>query len=105
PGAALDELVSSGHDAHAAKALANALGKYPRGVLVSLAPLGHLAVVLACGARRDDKPRVRVFADEKGGPVPAREVEVGSARDLEVARIEDPGKRGVIPLAHLVAWG
>ncbi len=101
----LEQLAAAGHDPAATRALSTALGKFPRGVLVSLSPLGHLGVVLACGARRDDKPRVRIFADEKGEPVDAREVEVGSARDLSVDRVVDPKKLGVSPLAHLLAWG
>ncbi len=104
PDLALDRLAPGGHDPTAAKGLAAALGRYPRGTLVQLSN-GTLAVVLACGGRRGDKPRVRIFADASGKPAPVREVELSQATDLSISKVEDPARLGVDPRAHLVAWG
>jgi hypothetical protein len=89
----------------AVKGLTAALGKYPRGLLVLLEPRGELAIVLACGGRRGDRPRVRVVADRSGQPISVREVELGSAKDLIVGRVESPAKVAIEPLPHLLAWG
>lgn len=105
PDLAIQRLAPAGHDPIAVKGLTAALGKYPRGLLVSLEPKGDLAVVLACGGRRNDRPRVRIVADRNGQSIPAREIELGSARDLSVARIESAAKVAIEPLPHLLAWG
>jgi outer membrane biosynthesis protein TonB len=105
PDLTLERLVPAGHDPVATRALGRALGKYPRGTLVSVTPHGHLAVVLACGGRREDKPRVRIFATARGDPVPAREVELGQSKEHAIDRVEDPGRLRIDPRAHLIAWG
>jgi hypothetical protein len=64
-----------------------------------------MAVVLACGVRRGDKPRVRIFADANGNSTPVREVELAQAAGLLVTKVHDPERLGADPCAHLIAWG
>ncbi|HZV01060.1 MAG TPA: hypothetical protein VFF73_30375, partial [Planctomycetota bacterium] len=66
---------------------------------------GHIAVVLACGGRREDKPRVRIFSTARGDPVPPREVELAQSKEHAIDRVEDPARLRFDPRAHLIAWG
>jgi hypothetical protein len=105
PDLALERLGPAGHDPVAVKAIAAGLGAYPRGVLVRVAPHGQLGVVLACGGRRGNRPRVRIFADSSNQVIPVKEVELTNATELTIERIEDPTSLQVDAPAHLVAWG